>query len=79
MPGMAADEVRYEADGAGGRMRILVVVAYGTSSRVVLLCHLPFAPGKDAKLACCVPITLWPFPQQVLAEARGGGKTVFSC
>ncbi|NLC52455.1 MAG: 3-methyl-2-oxobutanoate dehydrogenase subunit VorB, partial [Firmicutes bacterium] len=68
---MAADEVRYEADGVDDAD--LVVVAYGTSSRVVRSAISRLRQEKK-QVGLLRPITLWPFPQQKLAELAAAGK-----
>jgi len=68
---MAADEVRYEADGVEDAD--LVVVAYGTSSRVVRSAISRLRQEKK-KVGLLRPITLWPFPRQILAELAAAGK-----
>jgi 2-oxoglutarate ferredoxin oxidoreductase subunit alpha len=68
---MAAAEVRYEVNGVDDAD--LVVVAYGTTSRVVssAITQLRQA-GK--KVGLFRPITLWPFPGQALADLAAVGK-----
>ena len=71
---MAADEVRYEADGV--TEADLVVVAYGTTSRVVRSA-ITRLRQEGKKVGLLRPITLWPFPQQILAELAAAGKRFF--
>ena len=68
---MAASEVRYEADGV--EEADLVVVAYGTTSRVARSAIARLRQEKK-KVGLLRPITLWPFPQQILAELATAGK-----
>jgi 2-oxoglutarate ferredoxin oxidoreductase subunit alpha len=51
----------------------LVLVAYGTSSRVCLGA-VQLAAAKGIKLGLVRPITLWPFPSAVLARLAEAGK-----
>ncbi len=65
------NEIRYEADGTGDAD--LIVVAYGTTSRVARSAiNMLRAEGK--KVGLLRPITLWPFPKQILADLAAQGK-----
>ena len=66
-----AEEVRYEADGVDDAD--LIVVAYGTSSRVVRSA-IALLREEGKKVGLFRPITLWPFPKQVLQELANKGK-----
>ncbi len=66
-----AEEVRYEADGVDDAD--LIVVAYGTSSRVVRSA-IALLREEEKKVGLFRPITLWPFPKQVLQELANKGK-----
>jgi 2-oxoglutarate ferredoxin oxidoreductase subunit alpha len=63
--------VRYEEVDVEGAD--LVMVAYGTSSRVCLGA-IQMARAAGIKLGLLRPITLWPFPSARLAELAGKGK-----
>ncbi|HBT17807.1 MAG TPA: 3-methyl-2-oxobutanoate dehydrogenase subunit beta, partial [Firmicutes bacterium] len=65
------EEVRYEADGVDDAD--LIVVAYGTSSRVVRSA-IALLREEGKKVGLFRPITLWPFPRQVLQELANKGK-----
>lgn len=66
-----ANEVRYEEDGVEDAD--LVVVAYGTSSRVVKSA-VTMAREEGRKIGIFRPITLWPFPKKALAALAKAGK-----
>ncbi|NLY91275.1 MAG: 3-methyl-2-oxobutanoate dehydrogenase subunit VorB [Firmicutes bacterium] len=68
---MAAAEARYEADGTAEAD--LIVVAYGTSSRVARSA-IARLRQEGKKVGLFRPVTLWPFPQAVLASLAADGK-----
>jgi 2-oxoglutarate ferredoxin oxidoreductase subunit alpha len=68
---LAAAEVRYETDGTGEAD--LIVVAYGTSSRVVRSA-INRLRQEGKKVGLFRPITLWPFPKEALASLAAEGK-----
>ena len=65
------DEVRFEAKNCEGAD--LVVVAYGTSSRIAAGA-IKLARDKGLKVGLFRPITLWPFPKKQLAGLAGKAK-----
>lgn len=66
-----AHEVRYEAEGTEDAD--LVVVAYGTSSRVARSA-IAMARKEGRKVGLLRPITLWPFPKKILSDLSAAGK-----
>lgn len=68
---IVAEEIRYEADGTEDAD--LIVVAYGTTSRVVRSA-LTMLRAEGKKVGLLRPITLWPFPKPVFDELAAKGK-----
>ncbi len=66
-----AEEVRYEADGTDDAD--LIVVAYGTTSRVVRSA-LSMLREEGNKVGLLRPITLWPFPKKIFGDLAAKGK-----
>jgi len=67
-----ASEVRYEADGVEDAD--LILVAYGSSARIAMGA-MKMAQKQGYKVGIIRPITLWPFPSQVISEtASRAGK-----
>jgi 2-oxoglutarate ferredoxin oxidoreductase subunit alpha len=67
-----ADEVRYEEEGTEDAD--LVLVAYGTSARIVKSA-MARARQEGKKVGLFRPITLWPFPSKRLFELAQAGKS----
>lgn len=68
---IAANEVRFEEDGTADAD--LVVVAYGTTARIVKSA-MAKARQEGKKVGLFRPITLWPFPEQALYKLAQAGK-----
>ncbi len=66
-----ATEVRYEE--VGCEDADLILVGYGTSSRVALGA-IEMAKAEGIKLGLFRPITLWPFPAKRIGELAAKGK-----
>lgn len=66
-----ANEVRYAVENVDDAD--LVLVAYGTSSRVARSA-INMARKEGKKVGLLRPITLWPFPKQPLADLAAAGK-----
>jgi len=70
-----AAEVRYEDNNCADAD--LVMVAYGTCARVCLGAQM-LAKKEGIKLGIFRPITLWPFPYEVLGKIISNGKPVLT-
>jgi 2-oxoglutarate ferredoxin oxidoreductase subunit alpha len=70
-----ADEIRYEDIDCG--QAELVLVAYGISARVCQEARL-LAEKEGIKLGIFRPITLWPFPYQILGKIALSGKPILT-
>ncbi|MGE5529938.1 MAG: 3-methyl-2-oxobutanoate dehydrogenase subunit VorB [Patescibacteria group bacterium] len=66
-----AAEVRYEEDGVSGAE--IVVVAYGTTSRVAKSA-MEMLRAEGIRVGLFRPVTLWPFPSGALAALAQAGK-----
>jgi len=64
-----ATEVRYEA--VGIEDADVVAVAYGTSARVVKSAMSMAKAGGKLRLGIIRPISLWPFPKEIIREVAG--------
>lgn len=70
---MAAEEVRYEAIGCDDAE--VVVVAYGTTARVVRTA-VDEARRQGVKAGLFRPITLFPYPAEALKKATAGAERI---
>jgi 2-oxoglutarate ferredoxin oxidoreductase subunit alpha len=70
-----AEEIRFEDNNCADAD--LVMVAYGTSARVCLGAQ-QLAKKEGIKLGIFRPITLWPFPYNVLGKIISAGKPVLT-
>jgi len=70
-----AAEVRYEDNNCADAD--LVMVAYGTCARVCLGAQM-LAKKEGIKLGIFRPITLWPFPYEVLGKIISNGRPVLT-
>jgi 2-oxoglutarate ferredoxin oxidoreductase subunit alpha len=68
-------EIRFEENSCADAD--LVMVAYGTSSRVCLGAQM-LAKKEGIKLGLFRPITLWPFPYEALGKIAAQGKPVLT-
>ena len=70
-----AAEIRYEENNCSDAD--LIMVAYGTCARVCLGAQM-LAKKEGIKLGIFRPITLWPFPYEVLGKIISQGKPVLT-
>ncbi|GHV44213.1 3-methyl-2-oxobutanoate dehydrogenase subunit VorB [Clostridia bacterium] len=68
-------EVRYEAEGLEDAR--LVIVSYGTTARIVKAA-IDAARKEGLRVGLIRPITLWPFPSDVIAETAKKVKALLS-
>jgi 2-oxoglutarate ferredoxin oxidoreductase subunit alpha len=68
------DEARYELTGI--EEADVVLVAYGTAARVAKSAVSMSAQGGDIKLGLVRPITLWPFPSEIIREIGRDKKSM---
>lgn len=68
---ISAAEVRYKEENTADAD--LVVVAYGTTSRVVKSA-MELARAEGKRIGLFRPLTLWPFPTEALAKLAAAGK-----
>jgi 2-oxoglutarate ferredoxin oxidoreductase subunit alpha len=71
-----AAEVRYEEVGCDGELDVLLV-SFGTMARVCKTAIMQLRQ-KGLKVGMLRPITLYPFPQQVLRDLAGSARLVVS-
>ncbi len=68
-------EVKYESEGLGDAD--VVVVAYGTTARVVKAA-VKAAADEGIKVGLIRPVTLWPFPSEIIAKTAKNVKAMLS-
>lgn len=70
-----ADEVEYEAENLEDAE--VVIVSYGTTARIVKAA-IKMAADSGIKVGLIRPITLWPFPNEIIAETAKKVKAIIS-